>query len=376
MDRIIIVDAMGALTQMTEDVVSRHLTYAQILDEDTKSVTGLVIISPAQKEETLQYSKSLKQFTIRARRRFSIRFLRGAVRIIRNIDSKDLVLIAADPWESYISCRIIALFSKPKKVHVQVQLHADIGDHNWRHFRKLFFLRSEIARFLIPHANSLRLVSQIQYKNLKERKFRFPDNTFIAAVPLNLKTNFVPVDQRIHEKELVIGFVGRIEADRGLQTFIDFVQLLKVKGVDFRILVVGEGCLEKDFMEKLSSLISSANIKLGYARSSMEMSKFWSEISVLISTAPAESYGRSIREALVHGVPVLAIPSSGAKEVARLTSSIRFIQTDLPEKTIANFNWLLRHGVDRQSKERILNLNDNMSRALVSNWKNLLFRKP
>ena len=376
MDRVIIVDAMGALTQMTEDVVSRHLTYAQILDEDTKSETGLAIISPAQKEEMLQYSKSLKQFTIRASRRFSIRFLWGAVRIIRKIDSKDLVLIAADPWESYISCRIIALFSKPKKVLVQVQLHADIGDHNWRHFRKLFLLRSEIARIIIPNANSLRLVSQIQYKNLNERKFRFPDNTFIAAVPLNLKTNFVPADQGIHEKELVIGFVGRIEADRGLQTFIDFVQLLKARGVEFKILVVGEGRLEKDFMEKLSSLIPSANIKLGYARSSMEMSKFWSEISVLISTAPAESYGRSIREALVHGVPVLAIPSSGANEVARLTNSIRFILTDSPEKTVANFNWLLRHGVDRQSKERILNLNDNMSRVLVSSWKNLLFRTP
>ncbi len=42
----------------------------------------------------------------------------------------------------------------------------------------------------------------------------------------------------------------------------------------------------------------------------------WPRINVLLSTAPYESYGLTIREALLHGVPVVAKTSAGVRELA------------------------------------------------------------
>jgi hypothetical protein len=104
------------------------------------------------------------------------------------------------------------------------------------------------------------------------------------------------------------------------------------------------------------------------------MSKVWEEITLLVSTAHAESYGRSIREALIYGVPVLAIPSTGADEVAKLTDSLGFIDTNFPEKTLMNLNRVLNSGVSLETRKRLLDLNSQNSKLLVESWKNLLLR--
>ena len=41
------------------------------------------------------------------------------------------------------------------------------------------------------------------------------------------------------------------------------------------------------------------------------MIKFWSSIGVFVTTANSESYGRSMREAALFGIPVLGLESRG-----------------------------------------------------------------
>jgi hypothetical protein len=41
----------------------------------------------------------------------------------------------------------------------------------------------------------------------------------------------------------------------------------------------------------------------------------WQDIGVLVSTAPSESYGRTIRESLAQGVPVWAFTSTGVTQL-------------------------------------------------------------
>ena len=50
-------------------------------------------------------------------------------------------------------------------------------------------------------------------------------------------------------------------------------------------------------------------------KSKNAIEEFWSKIGVLLNLAPQESYGLSMREALVRGVPVITKENSGAFEI-------------------------------------------------------------
>jgi glycosyltransferase involved in cell wall biosynthesis len=171
---------------------------------------------------------------------------------------------------------------------------------------------------------------------------------------------------------MIVGFVGRLDSDRGLHVFVELIKMLKQGNCNFKIIVIGLGHLKDWLNNSLLSIVSDANIRFTRAETSEQMSELWGEITVLASTAPAESFGRSIREALIHGVPVLAISSSGANEVAQLTDSIGFMNLESAGETISNLNRLLLHGVSSETQEKLLALNHGNSKALVKSWETLL----
>jgi glycosyltransferase involved in cell wall biosynthesis len=51
------------------------------------------------------------------------------------------------------------------------------------------------------------------------------------------------------------------------------------------------------------------------ALTNKEVQEKWAEIGVLLSTAPYESYGLAMREALLHGVPIVSKENAGAIEL-------------------------------------------------------------
>ena len=372
MNAVLIIDAMGSLTQMSSEIRARHQEYSAILHQETNGKCYLGIISPAKLDEAVNLSKSLKQWKVQGAKRFSLKFLFGVIRRIKNLELDQLVLVAADPWESYVSCRVIAMFSKRAKVPIQIQLHADIGDLRWRKFRKIFLVRSRLARFSIPRADSLRLVSHQQLNNLVDRKFKLPRETIIAPVPLNLPINFNLQPRIPRDNPIIVGLVGRLDSDRGLNEFVAFIKMLKQVNANFRIIVVGYGHLKEWLSNSLVSIVPSANVRFAEAQTSEQLSELWADITVLVSTAPAESFGRSIREALIHGVPVLAIPSSGVNEVAQLTDSISLINLESADETMNNLNRLLLRGVSLGTQEKLLTLNNGNSKVLVKSWERLL----
>ncbi len=374
MHGVLIIDSMGTLNRMSSEVENRHREYAQLLHEYTNGLGFLGIISVSRFEQSLEFSEFYKHWKILGNRRLSPKFIYRTTKLINNLNLDRIILIAADPWESYINCQFIAALARLKNVSIQIQLHADIGDDAWRNQRKVFRIRFHLAKYTIHRADSLRLVSQTQMNKLLSRGFLIPKNTFIAPVPLNFQLeNSLKIRQDFNSK-LVVGFVGRMESDRGLNAFLEFVKVLSDSSYQFEVFLVGEGSLKNWMLKKLTEIAPKSRIRITKATSTQEMSQVWEEITLLVSTAPAESYGRSIREALIHGVPVLAIPSSGADEVAKLTQSLGFIDRNFPEKTLTNLGRVLDSGVNLETRKKLLDLNGQTSKLLVDSWNNLLLR--
>jgi len=108
------------------------------------------------------------------------------------------------------------------------------------------------------------------------------------------------------DKRISLGFVGRVHEERDPLSWAAIANSLP----DMPKLVVGDGPLLNEMRMRLKKGEFTG------ALNSAELEKIWPRINVLLSTAPYESYGLTIREALLHGVPVVAKTSAGVRELA------------------------------------------------------------
>lgn len=110
----------------------------------------------------------------------------------------------------------------------------------------------------------------------------------------------------IAEGTVVIGFLGRLVKEKGLDVFADVIDRLKRRGVPHGVLVIGEGPARGWFAEHVPEVRFTgflAGDELGRAVASMD---------VLFQPSVTETFGNVTLEAMAAGVPVVAARASGA----------------------------------------------------------------
>jgi len=106
-----------------------------------------------------------------------------------------------------------------------------------------------------------------------------------------------------------------------------------------------------------------------------ELKKVWKEIGVLVSTAPAESYGRAMREALVAGVPVWATKSSGVEDLISKAGKDAVKILDLTQSSnelSKELNQLLKSKVPLSFRKQFIKDNSTYARLLAKSWVDLI----
>ncbi len=105
------------------------------------------------------------------------------------------------------------------------------------------------------------------------------------------------------------------------------------------------------------------------------MKKVWKEIGVLVSTAPAESYGRAMREVLVAGVPVWAMKSSGVDELISKAGKDNVKILDLTKgnhELSKEFDQLLKSKVSLRFRKQFIKDNSTYAQLLAKSWVDLI----
>jgi glycosyltransferase involved in cell wall biosynthesis len=104
----------------------------------------------------------------------------------------------------------------------------------------------------------------------------------------------------------VIGFVGRIVMEKGLDVYSDAINLLERRQIRHRVLVVGEGPARGWFEKRLPSAIfvgHQTGADLGRAVASMDL---------LFNPSITETFGNVTLEAMAVGLPVVAASATGS----------------------------------------------------------------
>jgi glycosyltransferase involved in cell wall biosynthesis len=107
----------------------------------------------------------------------------------------------------------------------------------------------------------------------------------------------------------VIGFVGRLVMEKGLDVFSDGIDLLEARGIAHKVLVVGEGPARTWFERRLPKAVFAGfqgGHDLGRAVASMD---------VLFNPSVTETFGNVTLEAMAAGLPVVAAAATGSQSL-------------------------------------------------------------
>jgi len=107
----------------------------------------------------------------------------------------------------------------------------------------------------------------------------------------------------------VIGFVGRLVMEKGLDVFSESVDLLAQRGVRHKVLVVGDGPARTWFERRLPEAVFAGfqgGEDLGRAVASMD---------ILFNPSVTETFGNVTLEAMASGLPVVASIATGSQSL-------------------------------------------------------------
>lgn len=111
----------------------------------------------------------------------------------------------------------------------------------------------------------------------------------------------------IGDDELVIGFLGRLVLEKGLDVFAEVCAELRTRGVAHRTLVIGDGPAKDQFAQDVPGLIF-AGFQMGD-----DLGRAVASMDILLNPSVTETFGNVTLEAMAAGVPVVAANATGAR---------------------------------------------------------------
>lgn len=141
------------------------------------------------------------------------------------------------------------------------------------------------------------------------------DPSRVAVVPYGLDPQDVsaPPGTDLSGREAVIGFVGRLEEQKGVDVLLDAFARLRSRGAKARLRIVGDGSLRRSLEARAARLgLGPAVAFAGWIPNAAETMAFCDVVAV---PSRWEGFGLVALEAMAAGKPVVASGVDGLREV-------------------------------------------------------------
>jgi glycosyltransferase involved in cell wall biosynthesis len=124
----------------------------------------------------------------------------------------------------------------------------------------------------------------------------------------------------IADDEFVIGFLGRLVMEKGLDVFSDTIDELRRRGIAHKVLIVGEGPAQGWFEARLPGAIFA-----GF-QGGADLARAVAGMDTLFNPSVTEAFGNVTLEAMACGLPVVAAAATGSQNLVEDGVSGRLIQ--------------------------------------------------
>jgi glycosyltransferase involved in cell wall biosynthesis len=288
-------------TTSLEELISRHQMYVRkFIEMQTTAPTIPWMIIGDNLVDSLNPSAPDLQLKFVGRLKFNLlRFPYKAIRIMKQSRFKPDLIVAGDSYFTAIFALIIQRMYAGD-AQIQLSIHGEVGAlTNGGIKSKIKYLLTKVS---FNHANILRFVSNPQMEGFSNRFNLRGKKLLVTPVPIHTQS----VQSSVTVRD-AIAFVGRIQQERGVSEWIDIAKSFPQE----QLMVIGDGPLATRMKSELPKAIFTGLL------TNQEVQKKWVGIGALLSTAPYESYGLAMREALLQGVPVVSRENAGAVELAQ-----------------------------------------------------------
>lgn len=113
----------------------------------------------------------------------------------------------------------------------------------------------------------------------------------------------------IADDDVVIGFIGRLVMEKGLDVYSDAVDQLEKRGVRHHVLVIGEGPAREWFERRLPK-----GIFVGFQKGP-DLGRAIASLDMLFNPSITETFGNVTLEAMAAGLPVVAARATGSQSL-------------------------------------------------------------
>ncbi|MBU0546097.1 glycosyltransferase family 4 protein [Patescibacteria group bacterium] len=225
------------------------------------------------------------------------------------------VITAQDPFEFGLVGWIL---KKKYWVGLNIQEHGDFYSKTyWRNENILSFIRYYIGYFILPRADSVRVVSERAKRTLM-KKFHLSEDK-IVKVPVfvdSTQKNFTKQDrEEVLKGKFVFLTLARLEKQKNLPVMIrSFAEVVK-KHQHAILIIVGRG----SELEKLKSIVNELSLEnyVIFREWTNDPGHYYQQADVYLLSSNYEGWGMVIIEAASFDLPIIMTDVGCANEVVK-----------------------------------------------------------
>lgn len=240
-----------------------------------------------------------------------LRSYRDGARLLKTWHRKEVVVTSQDPFERGCIAWLLAWrFNAP----LELQIHTDfLSPWFWRESLKNK-TRVTIARFLLPRATTIRVVSERIKRSLVER--RIVREKCITTLPIFVDSMCIknkPSQKSVTSFTFLI--VSRFTKEKNIPLALRAFERIYKDYPRTRLIIVGEGPERRRIELRIKNYELGDHIFLKGWQNDLE--SYWRQADCYLLTSNYEGYGRTAVDALTHGVPVIMTDVGVAGEIVK-----------------------------------------------------------
>jgi len=265
-------------------------------------VEKYIVIAPSQKNENIELSEKVKVYGSGGNNKSAqfIKIYNLARKLLRE-EKYDIITVQ----DQYYLALIGLYLAKKFKIGLEIQVHG---------FEKYYGLRKLMAKYVLPRANAVRVVSQ-RLKNRMINEFKVKEEK-ITVVPIHVDTsNLSPLQRGIKGVNLIFFTAGRLVPVKNIGLQIEAMAEVVKKYPNTELWIIGDGS-ERAKLEKLScELRVTSYVKFfGFQK---DVRSYYNQTDVFLLTSNSEGWGMVVIEAAGFGLPIIMTDVGCAGEVIK-----------------------------------------------------------
>ncbi len=338
--KILLIGSDRELFKPSSAVAQRMIKYGELAGQIS------VVVFTAQKFQPVVLSDKVKVYPTNSSSKLGYVF--DAIKIgARIVKERGIEVISTqDPFEA----GLVGYWLKKRfAVALNLQIHGDFfsGNYYWRAYW-LNKIRLLIAKIVLPHADSIRVVSRRLADSLAKLKVK---SEKIVIVPIYVDTGKLvqePVTIDLHQEfpgKFIILAVGRLVKEKNLNLLIETVSRLTKENHQVALAIVGGGKEENNLKSDVRRLKLEDKVKFyGWQEN---LGTFYKTADVLVITSQAEGYNRTAIEAMSCGLPVIMTDVGLAGEIIKDGFNGKVLATASPTELAQTIQDLIRNPESR-----------------------------